>query len=418
MQSFKLKQVRRCSSRIERWLEELNQTSVGATEDASLWEDDVQPAGTRGNPYLAYPHLSVPSLLKQDRDDRSTVESYIFVDDDVPQLTERVQNASALEPSPGTSDNAALPPVPTTPRKNSPFRPAQGLFNSPSPLRNFHLAFGSRRSSTSSTITRSQSPTPSVALQRPNAEAYATHSRGSSLSTLYALSRPSPDLSGASPRVQTTWKFKRASVMGHFQFPSEGSSDVSQPRPSTSSTMTHSSATSQTRTSIDAPSVTRKLNLGSVRAHSPAIFSTSTPSLWSLPTEASHMNDPPDSTKVIAQDNDKPNAVRIPLSLKVSTANISNFGTVPSVMGSPRARKKRKLIISGIPPDDDRRFEAAKRWCQSFGEVSQITRVPNGDLHVDFRKAEVADTVCRLQARVFISGVGSVCLSWFTGKRP
>lgn len=97
MQSFKLKQVRRCSSRIERWLEELNQTSVGATEDASLWEDDVQPAGTRGNPYLAYPHLSVPSLLKQDRDDRSTVESYIFVDDDVPQLTERVQNASALE---------------------------------------------------------------------------------------------------------------------------------------------------------------------------------------------------------------------------------------------------------------------------------------------------------------------------------
>ena len=31
---------------------------------------------------------------------------------------------------------------------------------------------------------------------------------------------------------------------------------------------------------------------------------------------------------------------------------------------------------------------------QSFGELSSITRVANGDLHIDFRKAEVADTVC------------------------
>lgn len=30
---------------------------------------------------------------------------------------------------------------------------------------------------------------------------------------------------------------------------------------------------------------------------------------------------------------------------------------------------------------------------QSFGEVSQITRMPNGDLHVHFRSADVADTV-------------------------
>lgn len=31
---------------------------------------------------------------------------------------------------------------------------------------------------------------------------------------------------------------------------------------------------------------------------------------------------------------------------------------------------------------------------QSFGEVYSITRIPNGDLHVDFRKSEVAETVC------------------------
>jgi hypothetical protein len=30
---------------------------------------------------------------------------------------------------------------------------------------------------------------------------------------------------------------------------------------------------------------------------------------------------------------------------------------------------------------------------QSFGEVRQITRMPNGDLHIDFRNSEVADTV-------------------------
>ena len=30
---------------------------------------------------------------------------------------------------------------------------------------------------------------------------------------------------------------------------------------------------------------------------------------------------------------------------------------------------------------------------QSFGEVREITRVPNGDLHIDFRDSEVADTV-------------------------
>ena len=32
-------------------------------------------------------------------------------------------------------------------------------------------------------------------------------------------------------------------------------------------------------------------------------------------------------------------------------------------------------------------------FAQSFGEVTQIMRMPNGDLHVHFRKAEVAETV-------------------------
>jgi hypothetical protein len=31
---------------------------------------------------------------------------------------------------------------------------------------------------------------------------------------------------------------------------------------------------------------------------------------------------------------------------------------------------------------------------QSFGEVSEITRMPNSDLHVHFRRADVAEMVC------------------------
>ena len=32
-------------------------------------------------------------------------------------------------------------------------------------------------------------------------------------------------------------------------------------------------------------------------------------------------------------------------------------------------------------------------FSQKFGELRTITRMPNGDLHVDFKRTEVADTV-------------------------
>lgn len=84
--------------------------------------------------------------------------------------------------------------------------------------------------------------------------------------------------------------------------------------------------------------------------------------------------------------------------------------SLSSLSAPTRERRKKKLIVSGIEVHDVRRFEAMRAWCevrgpsmlpnrdllileQSFGEVTQIVRVPNGDLHVHFRKAEVADTV-------------------------
>lgn len=72
---------------------------------------------------------------------------------------------------------------------------------------------------------------------------------------------------------------------------------------------------------------------------------------------------------------------------------------------------------------------------QSFGEVRSISRMPNGDLQIDFRDSDVADTVCifscrsmilalivllqvcRVRAKVFIAGVGSVHMSWVSGAK-
>ncbi|KAJ2973734.1 hypothetical protein NUW54_g12011 [Trametes sanguinea] len=163
------------------------------------------------------------------------------------------------------------------------------------------------------------------------------------------------------------------------------------PRPSTSSSVTHSgSSTVYTRTSSDAP---RKMYFGSIRSHSSTTIFSASPSLWSLPTDASHINDPPESEKVIARDRLQSASEGTPIPWKPSPSTVPHMSSVTSLLASPRSRsKKRKLIISGIPPDDERRFEGVCKWCESFGELNSITRAPNGDLHIDFRKAEVADT--------------------------
>ncbi|KAF5364800.1 hypothetical protein D9758_009294 [Tetrapyrgos nigripes] len=75
--------------------------------------------------------------------------------------------------------------------------------------------------------------------------------------------------------------------------------------------------------------------------------------------------------------------------------------------------KKRKLVVSGIGKEDETALGAVKTWCESFGQVKHIARRPNGDLHVDFKRASVAETVCRVKAGVYIRGAGSVELSWY-----
>lgn len=77
------------------------------------------------------------------------------------------------------------------------------------------------------------------------------------------------------------------------------------------------------------------------------------------------MNDPPNSTKVIAKDSGyEKGAMRVAQSLRVQSGSSLGLGPVSQLLGSPRRRKKRKLIISGVPVGDKRRTDALLRWCQ------------------------------------------------------
>ncbi|PCH34011.1 hypothetical protein WOLCODRAFT_135447 [Wolfiporia cocos MD-104 SS10] len=403
--------LRRKSSHISRWIDEQHRIS---TTDRSPQQEGAPFASTQGDAQHTSPQARGASL-RDNQSERSLGESFVLVDD-VPRASHR---ASGLQSLMGRENSTPRPSPSHTPRTASP-RPGQKPFRTASPLRSFHLSFAARRPPSTLGATRPRSPTHPPARPRHSADAGAPHSRAPSLSSLCALARAdraqTPDPACSRSRAQTAWKLRRPTVIEQAPTASADGPDAAPPRPSLSSSMTQSSYTSYSRASFDGPALPRKLNLGSTRAPSPALFGPTSPSLWSLPTNASHMDDAPDSEKIIAKDRDRASTVRIPLAIKVPTGN---GGNVAATLGSPRrAKKKRKLVISGIPAGDERRFAAVKQWCESFGEINQIVRVPNGDLHVDFRKAEVADTVCRLQARVYISGVGSVCLSYFTGKKP
>ncbi|KAF8623970.1 hypothetical protein AX15_006124 [Amanita polypyramis BW_CC] len=80
----------------------------------------------------------------------------------------------------------------------------------------------------------------------------------------------------------------------------------------------------------------------------------------------------------------------------------------------PKPKKpKRKLLIDGIEQGNYRKYEAISSWCEGFGEVT-VNRKDNGVIVAEFKDANIANEVCRLQAQVHIRGAGSVNLSWTT----
>ncbi|KAF4581338.1 hypothetical protein EYR40_002926 [Pleurotus pulmonarius] len=106
-----------------------------------------------------------------------------------------------------------------------------------------------------------------------------------------------------------------------------------------------------------------------------------------------------------------------PSKSRTSRLNTLNMHTIKLFGLHAKGRgKKRKLVVSGI--EDERGYEAVRAWCESFGQVRSFAPSPAGDgskgsVVVDWKKASVAETVCRVQATVWIRGAGSVGLSWF-----
>ena len=168
-----------------------------------------------------------------------------------------------------------------------------------------------------------------------------------------------PPSTASSPRSCGPWAFKRPSVLGTFTPPGsdvsidEGSAlHLSPPRPSFSSSLTFSSGTTGASSN---PSTT---NIGS-----PAYGSSSRPkgpqhSLWSLPPDATHLHDPPNTENSVLL---KPGSLRLPFSFKTSG---KSFRHVPTVLPISREKRKKKLVVSGIAKGDQARLEAVRKWCE------------------------------------------------------
>jgi hypothetical protein len=209
-----------------------------------------------------------------------------------------------------------------------------GLFANASPLKGWRMSFtpSMRRSSTGS------------------------HTRGSSLPAFNPSTANTPEKSDGTKRSTSPWKakFQRPTVMGHFASISE--SEAAKSRPSFGSTDSYPPS----RPSLDATGSLNTMGTQNSVQYSSG-FAKSSQSLWSLPPSATHIHDPPGSTKLVSQPSKS--TIRVPFSLKPSSHNLS--GSPPSLISGARRKTRRKrLVIGGIPLNDHRRFEAAKRWCE------------------------------------------------------
>ncbi|KAG1754825.1 uncharacterized protein EDB91DRAFT_1042848 [Suillus paluster] len=446
--------LRRRSSRLSKWLEDLRVESPTVQQlDISA---DTETVGTECNPYLAYPHLS-PATVRRSMDDARSMHDYVVVNDgDVQEY---------VPPEEPTDVKGSHGP-PTLADTMSPSHRSTIWLNTPPSQHHFHQPVISSSPAVSST---SHSPSRVSMFQRShvtsNSEAINPyhHSRSLSLQTSHPVAEARSEERGIHSNP-SSWRW-RPSVLGHFVSLSDvdtHSSTRDSPgssRPSMSSTTTSSSyATPSTNimyedgASYVPPLTPQKSNFfGSLRSRSQkavtsslSLFKTDTsssfPTSFSSPASEPELSQPPGFPSTLAR---KSSTIRLPFSPKSRTpldSNLPNIfveapdGTRPRIVytgkshaprvslssiGSQSRSTKKKLVIAGIARNDVKRLEAAQKWCQSFGEVDQITRMPNGDLHVNFHKAEVAETVCRVRAKVYIAGVGSVHLSWFSGnKRP
>lgn len=373
-QRFAFRPLRRSSSRIQRWVQDQQKRhSAGESAEGTLDAIAAPEAVADGEGWQTAPQVTVQRPSLDGQDVVMLDETFVLVEGD----ERRSDNAEVsggravtvtrpagsqpitFQRAPLVVDLSTSPP---TPRKN---RQGAISFTTPQPLRNLTRALQNRRISTSTATTvREPSPVSSSIFPRPGA-----HSRTSSFTNTIFSQRTRGDTTSevselSSSPSASTWRFRSAGIMSHFHSASDGMVDeLPRPRPSTSSSISRSSETAQTRTSLDSLSTSQYRP--SKRAHTPSMIFNPAPSLWSLPTDATHFNDHPESTKTIARDREKSGAVRIPLPLRTSPGY-----SAPAILPSQKRKRKRKLVISGIPPGDQRRYEHVRLWCEVGHTVS------------------------------------------------
>ncbi|KAF8913078.1 hypothetical protein CPB84DRAFT_1812018 [Gymnopilus junonius] len=413
----------RRSSMLDKWISEQQAQSPVSPTDCSLSAPCFNPGSyaSSSNPYLAYPDLLRISqeTSRPNEAETASIISYDLVDDDdIPHDT------LFGEPS----QQVPVTPIPKRTHKSSrhsmtpSFRNLSFRSSPPTAGSSSNMEAASRALARLSFFPRTPRSSTSPSSEKAGPQ---KHNRSSSLSTLNS----STDFA----LYLLKW---RPSVLGHFQQVSTsqisvGTSEAqyTPSRPSISSGETYTTwNTSHTTTTLDTniPSTPSKLSLLTPYASRPS--SPRTGGSMEGPKDVDQLKDTPRMRipfKPIlgsALDNidndddlDPPRTYRFNKheSSRPSISQ-SSGGTLPRVkfssLNSRTQRKKKKLIISGIGVTEARKFENLKRWCE-------ITRMPNGDLQIDFRDPEVADTVCRVRAKVFIAGVGSVQLSWISGNK-
>ncbi|KAF8203010.1 hypothetical protein BJ912DRAFT_1018834 [Pholiota molesta] len=427
--------TKRRSSMLDKWiLEQQAQSSSDAlAETLQLPEPTFPlfpPFASSSNPYLAYPDLPRAWQTTKAESDSASIKSYDLVDDD---------------------------DIPSTPAKNlyrrhsitPSFRTISLNFRSSAP----NSPSTTNMESASRVLSRLSFTTPSAIVESTTTTA-PQHARSSSLSTIsFSTSQQS---NKQCPPASSSSKW-RPTVLGHFSQSSTsqisiGTSEANYTpsRPSISSGDTYATSTASRTTTIfdsNIPSTPSKLSLfDSIRLRatrsprSASAFSVASTSSVQLPASASTQEE--GSASATNYSKESVSSRRIPFAPLSSNsvldniddeddldppptynfnkhessrhmASYSSSSTLKRVkfasLGSRSHRKKKKLVISGVGVTEVRKFEGIKRWCESFGEIRQINRMPNGTFK--------STSVCRVRAKVFIAGIGSVQLSWIAGNK-
>ncbi|KLO20671.1 hypothetical protein SCHPADRAFT_934492 [Schizopora paradoxa] len=465
---------RRSSRRVERWLNEQQFFSTSrhtrsGSEDSGFWQPPTPKPdsfGAPSNPGLAYPNLAhcPPLFREREDDDDASTDSFVVVEEastptnDMPRPVFQV-NGNDFTP-PATPSTNTFRNTPTTTR--TPSRPWRNI--------NLPMTVPARLSSPGAhiaLITAHQTPKKSVFRRLPLPDAFrpaapaptkvvlpssencrtsrqnqhkldtsitpkASRYRLSSFSRTEAVKSLPGESS--SPRPSTSTSSAATSTFVD-NYPSNSTLAVPEEKVSASNRFRSRFALSLTKASqrlgasYAVPEKAGTLhNREFVGLESPSKASFVSQDATTSRSTFSSGSSPPSHSDIDTASYLAPSvAVKDPAAtMKKKTASIfkergNNGSTSALSVGRgtvfSSAAKRKKLVVSGLAKGDGAALEGLRKWCETFGELREISRLPNGDLLVDFKRAEVADTVCRISAQVFIDGVGSVFLSWCTGKK-